>query len=262
MVARLAILLLGLAATVGAFLVPPAEEFREPELARILVFHLPCALVCAALIVGSGWFGLRVLTGRTEADAKLETSNELAALMGALTLGTGILFSKVQWGTWWQWDPRQTSFLMVELLLLAALALRAGQQDEARRARTSAAYALATLLPLLFFVFVFPRLKVVTTFHPDLVGQGMQGQPTMSSDYRLAVLAGLLAVSAATWWLFRIKVRTLALERRIGESNELADGRRDDSSGVGVVRPVAVRPANREAVAPRGAGDADPSHPS
>ncbi len=71
------------------------------------------------------------------------------------------------WGAYWNWDPRESSFLLLIFLYAAYLFLRAAVDDPERRARMSAAYALfaAVLMPFLFFV--APR--VTASLHPQTV---------------------------------------------------------------------------------------------
>jgi heme exporter protein C len=76
---------------------------------------------------------------------------ELATLLGALTLITGIIFSKVQWGAWWNWDPRQSSYLMVMLMAMAFFAIRASLEGE-KRSQYSSTYLMAMLLPIIFLI--------------------------------------------------------------------------------------------------------------
>ena len=92
-----------------------------------------------------------------------------AVVFGLIVLVTGPIWARKAWGVWWQWDPRQTSFLIVLLLQCGALALRAATQDARRRAAASAAYAVLSAVPALFLVFVFPRLPQIqaASFHPS-----------------------------------------------------------------------------------------------
>lgn len=246
-------MLLGIIATLAtavAFLVPDATGFLAPSLARILFFHLPCALVATGMIVAAGVFGVRYLAKRKPIDDfRVAASLELATLMGVLTLVTGSLFSRVQWGAWWQWDPRQTSFLMVQLLLFAALALRASFWHEKQRAAVSAAYAIALVVPALFFILVFPRLEMVQTSHPDLVGARIRearGGPSggLDANYALATLLALVAVSGVSIWAFGLRVRAWMLEREVENLDDLGKDRGHGAASVGVVRPVALSGSN------------------
>ncbi len=158
--------LLAAASVVYALTAPDATGFPDNKTARLIFLHLPCAFIATGLIVHSAWLGMRFLQTREPGfDAKNAAATELGAVFAFLTMASGIVFSKLQWGAWWQNDPRQTSFLVVLLLCCAGVALRAGIGDEQKAAKASAAYSVATVLPMLFLIFVLPR--ILESFHPS-----------------------------------------------------------------------------------------------
>jgi heme exporter protein C len=164
----------------------------------------------------------------------------VALLLGVLTLLTGMIFAKVQWGAYWNWDPRQTSFLFAMLFVAAYFALRAAFDDPAKRAANSAAYSVASLLPLLFLIFVFPKLESVRSLHPNVVQDG-GFDPTYRGVF-LTMLAALLALCVT---IYRLAVRAGMLEHL--QENlyaELAD--RNPSASPRVVRPVPVPESSRQ----------------
>ena len=184
-------------AVVYGLMAPPAESFVNPGMARILFFHLPCAFVTAGLIIHSAWLGMRYLqTSDLRYDARNAAATELALLFAALTLASGIVFSKVQWGAWWQNDPRQTSFLMVVLLCGVAVAIRGGLADEQKSAKAAAAYSVAVVLPNLFLFFVLPR--ILFSFHPsDTLIKGK-----LDSAYWFGVLYVFALMIWAARWMY------------------------------------------------------------
>lgn len=228
--------LLCVGAVAYALTSPDADGFPEPSLARIIFFHLPCAFLATGLIVHTAWLGYRYLsTGDVRYDARGAAATELGAIFAALTMATGVLFSKVQWGAWWQNDPRQTSFLIVLLLCCAGVALRAGLSDEQKAAKASAAYSVATVLPMLFLIFVLPR--ILQSFHPsDTIASGkLDG----------AHWTGVLLVFVALVWATRVLYmeRTALTENRYG--NQLAPDHAGSASPY-PRRPVAVSKVGEE----------------
>ncbi|BBO23143.1 MAG: cytochrome c biogenesis protein CcsA [Fimbriimonadaceae bacterium] len=221
--------------TVLAMAVYDLKAFQVPELARIVFFHLPAALLSTGYLMFATWQAFQVArSSELRHDHRMAAAMRLAFVLGVLTLVTGSLFSKVQWGAWWNWDPRQTSFLLVMLIVGAFFALRAAIPDEIKAARASAGYALAASLPILFLVFVYPRLPQVVSLHPDVVRQG-----SMDGAYwgvLLLILAGMLLLTAR---IYRLDVACSELEARWEDTN----GKLDDSgrpAPTGVVRPVDV----------------------
>ena len=236
------VLLLGMAvATVLTFVLPPAKGFREPDLARIIFFHLPCAFMTSGLVFLAAWQGIQVLRPRSpQLDVRHAATVELGALFGALTMATGILFSKVQWGTWWQSDPRQTSFLMVLLILAVGLILRAAIGDERRRAAVSASYSVAALVPAIYLIFVYPRLPHITkeSFHPsNTIAQG-----GFDSAYRLGLISVFAMLVGLAVLLYRMRVRVGQLELQWEVTNGNVDDFGHGAADSRLVRPVSVRP--------------------
>lgn len=237
--AGLALMIGMLVAIAASFVLPDAKGFREPGMARIIFWHLPCAFITVGFLFAAAWNGWKYLQTRKPVwDLRGAATLELGTLFAALTMATGILFSKVQWGAWWQNDPRQTSFLMVLLIFAGGLALRAGLADEMRRAAAGAGYALFALIPNLFLIFVFPRLPRIqrVSFHPS--------QTIQTGGFDGAYWLGIILVLAMLTWvgiaLCRLRVRIglaqLELENRDGN----VEAGRGSPASSSVVRPIPV----------------------
>lgn len=228
---KLVLAVLMAVATVGAFLVKPAEGFLEPDLARIVFFHLPCAFATTLFLIWGAIASAGYLRSRSwHWELRAIAANEMAATLAIATMATGIVFSRTQWNKWWHWDARQTSFLVVLLVLGAYFALRSAFDEPIARARASAAYSVLTLLPELFLVFVFPNLPQVakSSLHP----QGVVSQGRFSGDYWMVVLGVFVLLMGLCCWLYRLHVRAGLLV------SALAD--HDDGSAVQPIQPTAV----------------------
>jgi heme exporter protein C len=209
-----------------------------------VVVHLPAALLTVGFLIAATIQAFRYLGNEDPlVDEKHAALIECTALLGALALGTGIVFSRYQWGDWWHWDPRQTSFLLVMLMLGASLVLRSALTDRARRAKVTAIYSAATLLPNLFLIFVFPRLPQIkeVSLHPSqtvaaTVDRSQQG---FDSNYQLALLVMLVGAGIATWHLYRTRRCLLTRQRELENLHAELDAHRFDSTGRPVARPVA-----------------------
>lgn len=232
-------------AVVATFAVPPAKGFQQPDLARIIFYHLPgAALIAPVTLLLGAWFSGRFLASRQEAwDVRAAAANELAFVFCVVTLTTGIVFSRVQWGAWWQWDARQTSFLIVTGISGAYLLLRSALPRD-QRAASSAAYSLAAVLPLLFLIFVFPRLPQVVqaSFHPSTTIQ----EGAFSPDYRGVLLGFAVVLIATCIWAYRLRVRSGLLELRVDREfskesiNGILEVDRHGAADHRVVRPVPI----------------------
>jgi heme exporter protein C len=200
----------------GAFLwVEPAEGFIG-ESSRIVFFHVPCAWTAALAFIVAAAYSLAYLLRRNpRSDRIAEAAVRLGLLFAILTIVTGSVFAKIMWGAYWNWDPRQSSYLLLIFLYAAYLFLRAAIDDPERRARIGAAYALFAAVLMPFLVFVAPR--VTESLHPQTV-INTQGKILMDTPTKTIFFAGLLGFTALFFWL-------LELETRLGGGRRPAPGR-------------------------------------
>lgn len=232
--------LLGLAMGVGtlySFLAPGAKGFRDPDLARIIFFHLPSAFCAAAFVLLIGYLGIRVIRTKDPVwDLRLAAATELGTIFALLTMATGIIFSRTQWGAWWQNDPRQVSFLVVCFMLLAATALRSAITDDQLRAKVSGAYSIAMFVPAIFLTFVYPRLESVRrkSFHPSTTIQSNEFDAT----YWMGIFLVFFCLLGVSYVLYRMRVRIGLLELK--KINEYQPSSPRSATADGVVRPVGV----------------------
>lgn len=198
--------------TVAAFLwLPPAQGFRSPEAARMVVFHVPCALVTFVAFLVNAFYSWRYLR-RTEemADTKASVAAELGLLFAILATVTGSLFAMEQWGSAWNWDPRETSIVMLMLVYAAYFALRGAVEERSKRARLSASYALLAFPAMIFLIWVFPR--IVESLHPT---NTLFSRTGLDTPYRVtlwSLFAGFLALFV---WMFRLRLRLEVAETRL-----------------------------------------------
>lgn len=198
--------------TVAAFLwLPPAQGFRSPEAARIVVFHVPCAMLTFVAFLANAVYSWRYLRTREPlTDAKANISAELGMLFAVLATVTGSLFAMEQWGSAWNWDPRETSIVMLMLVYAAYFVLRGAVEEKTKRARLSAAYALLAFPAMVFLIWILPR--IVESLHPSNTLFTRSG---LDPTYRITLwsfFAGLLAVFV---WMFRLRLRVEIAETRL-----------------------------------------------
>lgn len=187
---------------VAAFLfVGPALGFQEPEAARIIFFHVPVAWLAVLGFLLAMFHAVAYLRRRRpESDLRSAAAAEMGFLFCILATLTGALFAKLQWGSAWNWDPRETSIFVLLLVYGAYFALRSAVEDEERRAALSAVYAILAVPPMIFLVFVLPRI-VEFSLHPsNTVKSG-----GMSPEYRLVFFAALFGFTLLFTWVYRVR---------------------------------------------------------
>ena len=168
------------------FVVPPAEELGE--YVRIAFFY-------------AAYRGGRYLRTHDLAhDAASARSAVLGLVFTLLATGSGAIFSKLTWGAYWNWDPRQTTIFVLLLIYGAYATLRMTMQDERARASSSAVYALFSFIAVPFLVFILPRMFF--SLHPSPVINGA-GRLDMDTVMLGTLLLSLLDATLVYVWLMK-----------------------------------------------------------
>ncbi|PSK66274.1 Heme exporter protein C [Micromonospora sp. MH33] len=221
----------------GGFLAP--ADATQGQAQRLMYLHVPAAWVAylafAAVLAAST---AHLIRGDLRWDRVARGCAEIGVVLTALAIGTGSLWGRLTWGTWWAWDPRlvSTALLLLAytgyLALRRALAERTGGPDggDRRIARPAAVFGIAgfLLVPVVHFSVLWWR-----SLHQQATVLAPERPPI---DPRMA-LALLLAVAAAsTAALLALAHRMLRLERRLAATGELP------TTGAGAARsPARVR---------------------
>lgn len=183
--------------------VPPASGFAHPESARLVVLHVPCAMMAVvAYLVSTVYAVICLVRRQAAADVKSAVSAGLGFWFTVLATVSGMVFARLQWGAAWNWDPRQTSIMMLLIVYAGYFALRGAISDRGARARISAVYNIVACLIMPYLVFVVPR--VVQGLHPTNTLSSRDG---LSPEYRIALFAGAVGFAWLYVWLFRARVR-------------------------------------------------------
>ncbi|MBX7248555.1 MAG: heme ABC transporter permease [Caulobacteraceae bacterium] len=171
------------------------EDYQQGDTVRIMFVHVPAAwlgLMVYSILGVSSFFAL--VFRHALADAAARAAAPLGAGFTFLALVTGSLWGRPMWGTWWEWDARLTSVLVLFLFYLGYMALRASIDDEQKAGRAAAVLALVGLvnLPIVHF-----SVDWWNTLHqPSSVLR--LGKPTMTAD----LLTPLLVMGVAYMVLF------------------------------------------------------------
>jgi heme exporter protein C len=158
-----------------SFFVAPVEATMG-LVQKIFYFHVPVAwLTFLAVVIGAAASVVHVVNKSEDADALAQASLELGALFGLMVLVTGPLWGYKAWGTAWEWDVRLTTFLVLELVLLAYVLLRAYAGRGARALASGIAIFGVVQIPLVYFSVDLwrgqhpPRVVSEGGLHPDML---------------------------------------------------------------------------------------------
>ncbi|HEY0737224.1 MAG TPA: cytochrome c biogenesis protein CcsA [Herpetosiphonaceae bacterium] len=151
---------------IAMFLWVPAYEGLG-NTGRIIMVHVPTAWLSTFAFAIAAWYSLMFLRRRdARDDDRALAATELGFLFSILATVTGSMFAKVIWGSYWNWEPRETSILILLLIYGAYFALRSAIEDAERRRQLAAVYALFAFATAPLLTFVVPRLYD-TTLHPN-----------------------------------------------------------------------------------------------
>ncbi len=172
--------------------VAPVDS-QQGEVYRILFIHVPAAWMSMFLYVLMALYGALGLVFHTRLSfVMMRALAPTGALFTFLTLWTGALWGKPTWGTWWVWDARLTSELILLFLYLGFMALQAAAaDDEARADRGGAILALAGVvnIPIIYF-----SVQWWSTLH-----QGASIRLDSAPSMTRIMLAATLLMLAACW---------------------------------------------------------------
>ena len=203
-----AVVLAAIGLWIGLVIAP--TDAQQGEAYRIIFVHVPAAWMSMLIyLVMAGWAAVGLVFNARLASTLARALAPTGALMTFLALWTGALWGKPTWGTWWVWDARLTSELMLLFLYLGFLALHGAIEDPRRADRAAALLALVGVVnvPIIYFSVIWWN-----TLH-----QGASVSLTRAPSMATTMLAGML-VMALAFWMYTIAVtlwraRLLVLER-------------------------------------------------
>jgi heme exporter protein C len=195
------------------FFVAPTEATMG-DVQRILYLHVSVAWCGLAGCVAMGAYGAMYLVGRRlHWDHWSQAAGEVGWLCTTLTLLTGSAWAHEAWGTWWTWEPRLTSSLVLWLVYAGIFLVRSSIEDPHRRGRIS---AVLTLLGVCDVPLVIMATRWFRGVHPV--------SPEMDSSMRIVLLISVVNFSAFFAYLVVQRRRQLELSERATEL-ETADWR-------------------------------------
>ncbi|HJY77375.1 MAG TPA: cytochrome c biogenesis protein CcsA [Burkholderiales bacterium] len=178
-----AAVLVAAAALYVAFLVVPTDA-RQGEVYRIAFVHVPAAWMSLAVYAAMAFAAALGLALSTRlAFMMVHALAPTGALFTFLALWTGAIWGKPAWGTWWVWDARLASELVLLLLYLGVMALNAAIDDARRADRACALLALAGAV----------NLPVTYCSVPSIAGRMVAGVLIMGVAFLLYAVAVALA---------------------------------------------------------------------
>src|SRR5450830_741514 len=137
---------------IGFFIAP--TDAQQGEFYRIMFIHVPASILSMFLYLIMAGYAALGLIFNTRLSAMMATAiAPTGALFALVSLWTGALWGKPMWGTWWMWDARMTSELILLFLYLGFIALHASIDEPRRADRAAALLAIvgSVNVPIIYF---------------------------------------------------------------------------------------------------------------
>jgi heme exporter protein C len=193
---------------IGFFVAP--TDAQQGEAYRIIFIHVPAAWMSMFIYLVMAFWAALGLALNTRLSAMMASAlAPTGALFTFLALWTGSLWGKPTWGTYWVWDARLTSELILLFLYFGFMALQASIDDRRRADRAGAVLAIVGVvnIPIIYF-----SVQWWNTLH-----QGASVSLTRAPTMAMTMLAGML-VMALAFWLYSIAVSLFRVRCMIRES--------------------------------------------
>ncbi len=206
-----AVLCLAAGLYLGLFVAP--ADYQQGESVRIMYVHVPSAWMALFIYLVIAVASASSLIWRHPlADVAAKASSPIGAGFAFLTLATGSLWGQPMWGTWWVWDARLTSMLVLFFLYLGHIALMNAFEDQARGYRAAAVLALIGVINLPIIKF---SVDWWSTLHQPSSVMRLDG-PSIDTSllWPLLITAVGFKLYYATLVLLRIKSELLAARIR------------------------------------------------
>ena len=187
--------------------------------ARIIYFHVPMSWIAVLAFLVSMVNSIQYLRKREiQNDVKAFSAAEIGFVFCILATVTGSLWAKFNWGSFWNWDPRETSIFILLLIYGAYFSLRSAIENPDQKAKLSSVYSIIAFVTVPFFIFIMPR--IVESLHPADSIVDKQGKITMNPLMLTIFLSSLVGFTLLFIWIYSIKTRIEIVNLKLKETNQ------------------------------------------
>lgn len=166
---------------------------------KIFYFHMPVALVSFVALAFAAYYSIRYLiTQKQRFDTCAECAMKISLVFIICTMITGEMWTRFEWGVWWVWEPRLTTYLVLMLIVIAYFVVRSAfAANASRRCTFSAAVCLLSFVdvPICYAV---TRL-IPSSIHPVVLREG-----GLSGDMALTLCVCLIGFMCLGFVLYRL----------------------------------------------------------
>lgn len=175
-------------------------ELTMGNVQRILYFHVGSAWVGAIAMFMALGFGIwYLIRPHKRWDTLVVASVEIGLVFITMTTAAGAIWGKPAWNTWWLWSsPRLTAITVAWLTYAAFFMLRGAVEDEEKRARFSAVYAIIAFITI---IMAYVSIRVLRDIHPVLIGgtlESAQGASQGESEFQNGLDSARMGITMMT----------------------------------------------------------------
>lgn len=189
------------------------------ELGRNMLFHVPMSFVAFVLFLFGTIYSIIFLRKKDmKYDLQARGFSAVGLLLTFLATVTGSIWARFSWGRFWNFDPRESSILILLLIYIAYFLLRSlMEESDEKKARIAAVYNIIAFVTVPFLMFVLPR--ITESLHPGGAGSvapvlNLSGK-TYTAPTLLWMLWGMVFVfTLICFWIKDLYVRILKLEEQ------------------------------------------------
>lgn len=187
-------------------------DYQQGETVRIMYIHVPAAwLALFGYSCMAGASAMALIFRHPLADVAAKSAAPIGAAFTFLALVTGALWGKPMWGTWWVWDARLTSVLVLFFLYLGYMALNSAFDDPQRGSKASAILAMVGFVNVPIIKF---SVDWWNTLHQPASIVRMDG-PTIHPDMLWPLFLMIGAFTTYFLWVLLLRMRRELTESRV-----------------------------------------------
>lgn len=204
-----------LAMIVGAVVVAPREAV-EGEVQRIFYIHVPSA-IAAYLSFFIVFIASVIVLWRRDMrfDVVARAAAGVGVLFTALVLATGAIWGHPIWGTWWAWDARLTSTLILFLIFAGYLLARSlSDAADEQAARYAAVFAIIGFLDI---PIINMSVRWWRTLHPQPIVLQLPGDQALPQSMTAVLMLGMVAILLLALWFIVLRAETERVSARVTE---------------------------------------------
>ncbi len=176
---------------------------------KIFYFHMPVAITSFVALLFGAYYSVRYLmTNNERFDTCAAIAMEIALLFVVMTMITGEMWTRFEWGVWWTWEPRLTTYLILMLIVIAYFVLRNSMSSPEARAKASAVVAILACIDVPICLMI-TRL-IPSSIHPVVLREG-----GMSPEMGLCVGITVVGMFCLGFALYRARFRQVRLTQRV-----------------------------------------------